>query len=207
MKTNLPSEAQEAKNQLEADTWFYRVHMLFSDSTSVYFCNDKQEFTYSGQVYQRIPFTLSPLKNTTGGELPSRTMSVAGEAVAAFLTPYVRDKGGVRNAVVTMTKVLYEQPAIDMSATTEVYTATHATISDSEIVVHLGFVRLRNQQIPIYQYTSVRCRVVSEFKGTLCGYAGGDVSCEGTREDCISKSNYERFNAEPGLKPGTFRLA
>ena len=207
MKTSIPTEAQQAKNKLEADTWFYRVDFTFSDSTVVYFCNDKAEFTYSGTVYQPIPFKLSSLKNTTGGELPTRKMTVAGEAVSAFLTPYVREKGGVRNATVAITKVLYEQPAIDMSATTETYKASHITITDKEMVVHLGFVRLRVQQIPIYQYTPVRCRVLSEFKGTLCGYAGGDATCEGTPPDCKSKSNYDRFNGERGLSPGTLRLA
>jgi len=207
MKTSLPSEVNVVKNKLEGETWFYRVHMLFTDATSVYFCNDKQTFTYGGNDYLPIPFTLSSLKSGTGGELPTRTMSVAGQAVQSFLTPYVRAKGGVRSAVVTITKVLYEQPALDMSATAEIYKAVNITISDDAMTIKLGFVRLREQQIPIYQYTSVRCRVLSEFKGTLCGYAGGDATCEGTPEDCISKSNYARFNAERGLTPGTLRLA
>jgi len=204
---SLPSEVNVVKNKLEADTWFYRVDFQFSDGDTVYFCNDKAKFDYGGHVYEMIPFTLSPLKGSTGGELPTRTMSVAGQAISNFLTPFVRSKGGVRSAVVTITKVLYEQPALDMSATSEVYKAINVAVSDDTMSIKLGFVRLREQQIPLYQYTSVRCRVLSEFKGTLCGYAGADATCEGTPEDCISKSNYARFNAERGLTPGTLRLA
>ena len=207
MKTAIPTEAQQAKNKLDADTWFYRVDFTFSDSTTIYFCNNTEEFTYGGNIYWRIPFTLSELKSGSGGELPTRTMSVEGAAVDSILVPYIREKGGVKSAIVTITKVLYEQPTIDMSATSEVYKASHYVASDGTIAIMLGFTRLRNQQIPIYQYTPVRCRVLSEFTGTLCGYAGGDGSCEGTPEDCISKSNYSRFNAEPGLRPGTLRLA
>lgn len=207
METNLPVEAAQAKNKLEAGTWFYRVAWVFRDSSTAYFCNNKESFTYGGNIYHMLPFTLSPLTKGTGSELPTRTLSVAGEAVDTFLKPYIRDKGGIRGSTVTITQVYYEQPAIDMSATQEVYKASHYVASDAAIAIHLSYVRLRNQQIPIYQYTSIRCRVVSEFKGTLCGYGGVDATCEGTKEDCASKSNLARFNAELGLKPGTLRLA
>lgn len=32
-----------------------------------------------------------------------------------------------------------------------------------------------------------------KFKGTLCGYAGGDKTCDGTWDDCTSKSNTTQF--------------
>jgi len=34
------------------------------------------------------------------------------------------------------------------------------------------------------------------FKGTLCGYAGGDTTCDRSFADCTSKSNTARFGGE-----------
>ena len=207
MITNLPAEAAQNKNKLEAGTWFHRVSFTFSDSSVAYFCNDKATFTYGGNVYERIPFTLSALKKSTDGSLPTRQMSVSGQAVNTFLMPYIRGKGGVRDADVVITKVLSENPTIDMSATSETYKASHYVKSDGSITIHMGFVRLREQQVPIYAYNHVRCRVYSEFKGTLCGYTASHTSCDGTPTQCIARSNYARYNAELGLKPKVIKLA
>lgn len=207
MNTSIPSEAQEQKNKLEGGTWFYRVDFVFADTTEVNFCNDKQQFTYGGKTYLRIPFELSPLTKSTDGALPTRTMSVAGEAVDSWLKPYIRAKGGVANAVVTITKVLYEEPALDMSSDSEIYIASHHTKSDQAITVHLGYTRMRDQQIPLETYNYLRCRVYSNFKGTACGYAGAGTTCDGTFAQCRAYSNEARWNAESGLRPKTAKLA
>ena len=210
--TNLPAEAAQAKNKLEAGTWFSRVVFTFSadaigGAETVYFCNDKAGFTYDGNYYQYIPFSLSPLTRSTDGSLPSREMSVSGEAVDTFLMPYIRGKGVVRGSDVVITKVLNENPTIDMSPISETYKASHYVKADGAITIHMGFVRLREQQVPLYQYNHVRCRVYNQFKGTLCGYAGGLTTCDGTPAQCIARSNYARFNAELGLKPKVIKLA
>ena len=207
METNLPAEAAQAKNKLEAETWFYRVSILFTDTTTEYVCNNTEDFDYGGNTYRAMPFELTPLTKSTSGELPTRQMTVSGAAVQNFLVPYIRNKDGVRNATVTITKVLSENPAIDMSATAEVYTASHYTSTDQTITIHLGYPRLRNQQIPLYQYGYIRCRVYSEFKGKACEYAGAETTCDGTPERCCALNNLARWNAEIGLKPKTIRLA
>jgi len=206
MNTTIPDEAALKKNQSDGGTWFHRVDFVFADTTEVNFCNDQAEFVYDGTTYIRIPFTLSPLTGSVDGALPTRVMSVEGPAVDTFLKPYIREKGGVGNATVTITKVLAEEPALDWSSEEEVYKASHHTKADDAIAVHLDYPRMREQQFPLESYDCIKCRVNDRFKGTLCGAASGS-DCDGSDTACRGHSNITKRSCEKGLKPRTLKLA
>lgn len=205
MNTNIPSEAAEAKNKLEAGIWFHRLDIVLTDDTELYFCNNTVNTVINGTEYIRLPFIIGDDDQTSGGAVPTREIQIGNVDIARILVPYIKDYNGMRGAKITITKVFCNEPDIDMSALSQTYTVLNSIPAEDWVVIRLGSANLLRQNIPLDKYRHTICRFAKNFKGAECGYVGAETTCDGKLGTCISYGNEERWGAEINLKPKTIR--
>ncbi len=60
-------------------------------------------------------------------------------------------------------------------------------------------------ELPLRRYSRNYCNW--KFKGTECGYAGSDTTCNKTKQDCKNnKNNYARFGGFPSIQSNRILL-
>ena len=77
-------------------------------------------------------------------------------------------------------------------------TVLRASLTNKAVVLECGSYDIRNQNIPNDKLYCRRCR--AGFKTDLCGYSGGESSCDHLLETCdTTMSNRARFNGAPNM--------
>jgi len=202
----IPSEIQARKNKLDGTgIWFDRVDFTFTDGRNLYISNNSEAVTVDGKDYSPVPFTVSGLEQISEAAIPTRVLSVANADIAKFLTPYIKEKDGLRGATCVITKVLYEEIAADMSDLSETYTVLNSEPDENMVSVNLGAASPMHQAVPLWRYRYTLCRWTKNFKGVACGYSGPLTTCDGTIASCKARNNFSRWGAEINLRPKTVR--
>lgn len=207
----LPTQANARKNDLEPGTWFWRFDLLLPDGSTYFRCVDNtQEITIGGNVYVPCPVRISDVEDVSGGgEVPNPTVELAALEAVDVITNYLAPFVGLRGSVLTMTRVVAEEPSLDMSNTAQVYDVLNYARGDKWLTLYLGAARLQSQPIPWTRYDPHQCPFpnTSGFKGPECKYAGALTTCSGSYADCRTRSNRENYGGEIGLNDAATRYA
>jgi len=208
---SLPTAANARKNQLEPGTWFWRFDLLLPDGSTYFRCVDNtQAITINGNDYAPCPVKMSDVEDVSGGgEVPNPTVQLASLEVVEIINNYVRPFVGLRGSVLTMTRVVAEEPALDMSNTAQRYDVLNYSRGEKWFTLYLGAARLQSQPIPWTKYDPHQRPFphTSGFKGPECKYAGAETTCSGSYEDCRTRNNRTEYGGEIGLNDAATKYA
>ena len=207
----LPASANSLKNSLEPGAWFWRFDILLPDGVTYFRCVDNtQTVTVNGVDYVPCPVKISEIENASGGgEVPNPNIQLTNLEITDIIKDYLADYSGLRGSVLTMTRVIAEEPNLDMSNTAQVYDVLNYGRGAAGIILYLGSERLQSQPIPWTQYDPYMCPFpkTSGYKGPECKAVAVQTTCSGSYDDCRDRNNAVNYGGEVGLNDSATRYA
>jgi phage-related protein len=196
------------KNRLAGGgAWLWLLDIEIEGQPTLHFVNNIENIVYRGTTYIKCNFQMEAYDKSEIGRLSELSMNITNADLINAVLPYVNDYGGLVGSLITRTPVNADYLDIDMSSKAEEFMVMSCSAGEEWISFTLGAPSPLNRKFPDKRFFSGYCRYVGKFKGIECGYSGGDATCNGTPEDCESKSNLERFGGQVGLRSKTVRFA
>ena len=199
---NLPSSLQwDLIRPNLGNQWLWLCKFVVSTKPTQYYARNTEDVTYDSQAYGKMPFEVGGQVRSGEGSIPEVVLQVS--ALNEVLYDIVRSTQGAVGSAVKLIKVNSDFLATDISALEADYELMASQADDDWIYFTLGVPNPMKQRFPLRDYSSSICPWAhpDHFKGVRCGYAGADPTCDGTLEDCITKSNETMWGGEIGMDP------
>lgn len=202
MKT-LDADLMQAIVGLELpDAWIVLLDVDCGSGTHVRLANNTEDVAYDGNTYLAAPFEPEAVRLGKGG--PHSHYALRLTNLADRFVDYLRQSGGLEGQDLTVTLVCTSDLAADYSDFQTTYTIKGHDEDDRVVTFEIGHPNLYLARFPRRRYLANVCEV--QFKGALCGYSGGESSCDHTLSRCRELSNETRFGGSPGLRNKTLRV-
>lgn len=187
------------KNLLEnKPIHLFTIHDYDGASNNLNYAEHYTAVTYDGVTYNPFPITFDAIRENNQGQIDSIVVSVSNVSriVQGYLETY-----DLRGKKVTIITVWSNQLGdSDANLKDVYYIDTFSADQDTVNFVCTTKFDVLNVQLPQRRFLRNYCQW--KFKGSECGYSGGDSTCEKTKEDCKdNKNNYERFGGFPSINP------
>lgn len=184
----------EVINPVDGSKKFYDIDGVEVDPLRL--TSAGQDITWEGRLYTKEVISHTDLTINADGSVSDVTISVGNldRKIQNYIEWY-----RLEGKKVTITRLLFDSAgvfvasrSVDMTIKSITAKEDYATFSLSTGVDVLGVG---------FPNTTIRANVCKwEFKGkTLCKYAGSDISCKKTWEDCLLKGNSRNFGGFPGV--------
>lgn len=199
----LPAAIVAEKNKLMSENpWIYLFEITISEAEYLRVCNNNENVSFEGNVYQAIPMQIDTFTQTKDGKIPSLSVSVSN--VGKLLTYYTELYGGLVDCPVRLMVVNLGLLAEDYAELTFNFSITTTSIGSEWIVFSLGVPNPLKRRFPQHRYISKYCNW--KFKSVECKYSGTKTTCLRTWEDCTAHANTSNFGGYPGLTSDGFRI-
>jgi len=205
MAITLPSGIITEKNKLSSTgSWIILLELAFPSESTVYLAHNTEDVAWpdgdaSEETYQAFPFELDDVEEDGKGGLPSFTIRVSN--VGRALVSIIDQHAGAIGATATL-RVVHSDHLDDTNPVfSESYTIISCSIDLQWATFTLGAENPLRQRSPRQRYLMDHCRY-KEFKGTLCGYADAESSCDRTLKQCEDYGNSARFGGFPSISVG-----
>lgn len=153
---------------------------------------------YGGHTYEPWPVAAQLAGGSRGPEVPEYTITL--DDSAQVLLPHTLATDWFRGCTLTTTVVCVAHLSLDYAWSTRVWNILHAVPDDVRIVMTIGGRNIAQDPCPRERHRSRLCRYVRGFAvDPRCGYSGDETTCNGTIEDCVARSNEERWGGDLGL--------
>ena len=200
MPLSMSSSGILEKNKLTSDeVWVILLEFYYEGSGYVRIAQNNEDVTWNGETWLAYPaFNLGDIEETKDGEIPQLNLTIYD--VYRKLIPIIDDLGGGVGGTVTVYIVHGTSAKISSEAEFE-YTLDIVGTSiqgNHTINLKLGGENLYSYRIPQDRYFKDHCRY-KMFKGTYCGYSGGETVCSRTFVRCKEIGNQARFGGFPGV--------
>jgi phage-related protein len=196
----LPSSLQwRITRQNLGDAYLWLVKIAVTGQLTQYAARNVEAVTYNGQEYPAEALEVDGMVRSGDGGIPEVRLQVS--RLNEVLYQIVRNAQGAYGADVQVIKV-NDQELSSQIAALEFDFELQAAQADSEwIYFTLGVPNPLQQAFPLLKFDADICpyKDPGRFKGPKCQYAGGDTTCDGTLEDCRSKSNQTNWGGEAGM--------
>ena len=211
MPLPLSSTAIEEKNKL-ATTSVWLVAMMITIpgvGTPIRVVRNNENITWDSETWVAFPFELEEIGEESKAEVPEVIVRVGNvsRTMEAYLIAY--DLYCKTNGYSPITVNIYVLNSLNLASSTpeaEYLFELKQPKTDSRWATFtLGASNPFNRRYPQARILKNHCRFI--FKGTLCGYAGGETECDKTLSRCRELSNSVRFGGFPGAGRGGIRLA
>ncbi len=181
--------------------WLWICKFTVASHPTQRYARNTEDVTYNAEVYEKMPMEVGGQAKSGEGSIPEVTLQVSAlnEAMYQIITA----TQGAVGSDVALTKVNTEATSSSIPALEADYELLASQVDDEWITFTLGVPNPMNQRYPLRDYSSSVCPWAHPtlFKGVHCKYAGGDSSCDGTLEDCITKSNATNWGGKIGMDP------
>jgi phage-related protein len=206
METISPLIAVEKNKIASPNPFIVFLAITINDTagTKLYYCNNNENLTYSGQLYTATSFDITISSESMKGEMPSieltiqnvdrilgGTIDAADGGLGSTIIVYVVEVDAVTKACTLAFSKEYEVMFVEMSA----YLLT----------VTLGAPNLLRQGFPFYRYIAEHCEW--RFKWHECKYedtSADKVAVSGTSYICITSHTSNTDNAPTGKYGGSY---
>lgn len=184
--------------ELEKSAREKRLAVEIDTATPLRYCTGPEDISYGGATYVAKDFTVSPL--ATAQDATIKFEGPTNELTTAKFTE--GDFGGI---AVDLHQFLRQDSGSWLHIGTRPFIAKNCSWNISSFVIYVKE-ETRVKLSKANTIVSSRCDLVSQFKGPLCQYAGGDTNCQGTFDDCKAKSNAAHFRGARMAPAADFRL-
>lgn len=197
MPLDISTGALLEKNKMNSDsTWLLLVAIQYESEPTVRICLNNEEVTWDGNTYYPAIFELSGLVETKDAEVP--TVPLTFVDVERVIIPSIEEFDGGIGSIVTLNIVNSKYLHISTPELQEVMEIIECSFDDKAVVqLKLGAEDLSNKLCPPNRYLKNHCRFA--FKGSRCGYSGGETECNRTLARCKELGNSVRFGGCPGI--------
>lgn len=207
MPLTISSTAIQEKNKLATDSiWYLMMEITIpgASPTVVRVVRNNEDVSWASQTWQAFPFEIDEVTDDGKGSVPrvdvrvSNVSRVMESYILAYDT-YVKANGfspiTVKIFVVNSKNLASSTPEVEywFELKQPKTNAKWATFT-------LGGANPYNQRFPPHRILKNHCRFI--FKGTLCGYSGGETVCNKTFARCTQLSNQNRFGGFPSVGKG-----
>lgn len=192
---NLDSTFIKEKNSLENRPIFlYTIHS-YDGANDLLLAAYETAVVFDGLTYRAFPIQHDMISENTGGEINSIRVKIANadREVQAYLEQY-----DWRTKKVTITTVFANELANpDVKREDSYYISSYTTnqeVAEFELTSKLDILQLR---LPKRKYMRNHCGF--RFKSAECGYAGGELECNKTLQQCRTYGNNARYGGQPSI--------
>lgn len=186
----------------DSGAWLMLVEVTWPDATVTRVVSNTENVTWpsgGGDVYTAMAFDFGDVAQAVDGTLPQVAVRVSnvGRVVGAKVMANNGGSGGVlRFRVVHSANLAVTDAVVDMS-----FRIQNAVIENDFVTLNLTAKNPVVSRFPRLRMSRTHCRY-RDFKGTLCGYAGGETECNRTLKQCREYGNSARFGGFPLMGVG-----
>jgi lambda family phage minor tail protein L len=195
MLNTTPTFAQELNKPTNQPIFLYTL-FAYDGSSDLNLAGDKTNVTFDGVEYTAFPISHDVVSENSQGEINAVKLVVSNisRLIQGYLETYdLRDKK-VRIRLVWRNRLAYPLDKIDF----EYYIDSWSSDKDSVVFLLLPRISALGLKIPARIYSRNYCQW-KNFKGTECGYAGAETTCNRTKQRCKELGNYKRFGGFPSI--------
>jgi len=211
MPLELSSIAIEEKNKLATDSvWLVALEITIPGvGTPVRVVRNNENITWRTYTWVAFPFEIDEIGEESKGEVPQVVIRVSNISRAMEL--YIHDyddyikTNGFSPITVSIFVLNSENLGSDDPEVEHFFELKQPKTNALWATFTLGAANPFNKRFPQARILKGHCRFI--FKGTLCGYTGGESECDKTLPRCRELLNQTRFGGFPGAGYGGIRLA
>lgn len=161
------------------------VHTLLEiqTTTPIYLVDDNQDFYFGGHTYQKFPWKMNNITESSKGETPKVTIQISN--VTNLITQILEE--GIDNTPVILRIVREGESTADLTFN---FVANGVSYDEQWISFDLTAPASFVRSFPQTKYSNF-CPFV--FKGWRCKYSGSATKCNKTATQCKSYGNFARF--------------
>lgn len=199
---NFPADIeQDLTRPRSGSKWLWLCNIVVPSNPTFSYAQNTEGITYASQDYDPMSMQVGGQKRTGEGDIPEIVLQVS--RLNETLYQMVRQTQGCYGGTVELIKVNDKALESSVAALEANFELMQASADSEWITFTLGVPNPLYQQFPLRHFDSGICPYSDPalFKSVKCGYSGGDTSCDGTLEDCISKSNETMWGGEIGMDP------
>jgi lambda family phage minor tail protein L len=194
---NLSSTFKAEKNKRENQPIIlFILHDYDGNNTNLYFAEYDQDVVFNGQTYLRFPIKFDTIDENVSGSVDAVRVRLGNVSriIQAHLETY-----DLREKKVTVRLVWANQLA-DSSAYLDYifYIDSYSTDALNAEFICTTKIDIVDKQLPGALYLRTHC-THKIFKGSECGYAGAETSCNRSMQRCKELNNFERFGGFPSI--------
>jgi lambda family phage minor tail protein L len=181
----------------------YKVENYDGASAHLFFAGWDVNVTFDGQLYTAFPITHDVISENNRGAIDAVRVTVGNVSrlIQGYLELY--DFRGKKVII----KTVWADQLADASAYIDDVFYIDSYVADAKDVVFTLTSKfdLLDIDLPGRRYSRNHCGW--KFKGTECGYAGAETSCNKTKQRCKELNNYRRFGGFPSIQANKVFLA
>lgn len=189
-----PAFVSEKSKQENAPIFLY-VLEKYDSINDLKIAGFDQDVTYQGEVYSKFPVTHEFIGENNQGQIDQVKVRLAN--VSRFTQLYL-EQFDLRGKKVTIRMVWADRLADPDAHMDDVFYIDNYTADQKNVEFTLtGKFDVLGVDLPARRYARNYC--AWKFKSAECGYIGGEVSCNKTKQRCKVLENYYRFGAFPSV--------
>lgn len=196
MPLNIPDSFKTAKNaEANAPIFLYTLYDYDGAGTDLHFAEWDSNVTFDGIEYAAFPIHHDEISENSEGSINSvrLTLGNASRLIQSYLELYDLRNKKVRIRLVWNDDLSDPDNKVDFLFYIDSYSAA---VEAAEFVL-LPKVDVLSLQLPKRIYARNYCQW--RFKGTQCGYAGSQTTCNRTFQRCRELANQVRFGGFPSI--------
>ena len=196
----LSADFKAQKNAREnAPVFLYILHE-YNGSDNLNYAEAHEDIVFDGVTYTKLAIQHDIVSENGTGRIDSVTLTIANNSgiMHGILATYelMRKK-------VTIRRVWRDALDHDDAYVDDVYYIERYVETDKAVIFTLSSKwDVNSKQIPSRIYLRNHC--AWRFKGSECGYSGGETDCNKTLARCRELSNQIRFGGFPGIPSRRF---
>lgn len=181
----------------------YTLENYDGASHNLYLAEFDTDIVFNGITYTKFPISIDTISENNKAMIDSVNLTVANvsRVIQSYLESY--DLRGKKVSI----KTVWANQLADTSAYIEdvFYIDSYTADQDNVSFVLTSKFDVLDVELPLRRYSRNYCNW--KFKGTECGYAGSDTTCNKTKQDCKNnKNNYSRFGGFPSIQSNRILL-
>lgn len=194
MARELTTNIVAAKNALSSTTPFvYLLKIQLNAAQVIYLTSNNATITYGGFDWMPFPFAVGDMTEEGGGT--PGALPISASNVEKILSRFIETNRGFSGG--TLTLYYYSDGEAlslgEMNIQTAAYDHESATLT-------AGNQNLFDQPFPRRTFSRDSCQ--HQYKGSLCGYSGGILTCDKTLlggNGCKAHNNVTKNGSFPGI--------
>jgi phage-related protein len=208
MPKTLPAAVhQDAIDPYSGGAWMHLLEIVVPTQNTQRIARNTEDVVYAGDRFTKFNFDVSEQVFSSDGSVPRVTVRIAQDR-AKVVEKIINDTYGALNGTVKIIKAGEKFLDVAIPALEFDYDILGTESDDAWVTLTLGIPNPLSAAVPKRSYSSSSCPFAtpSLFKGPECAYAGMDLTCTGTYQDCYGKSNAARWGGDLGLDPNGLTL-
>jgi len=189
-----PAFIEEKSKQENAPIFLY-VLEKFDSINDLKIAGFDQDVTYQGEVYSKFPVTHEFIGENNQGQIDQVKVQLGN--VSRLIQSYLEQYDLRGNRVVIRMVWLDRLDDPDAHMDDVFYIDSYSADQQNVEFTLTGKFDVLGVDLPGRRYARNYCSW--KFKSPECGYAGGELSCNKTKQRCKQLNNYKRFGAFPSV--------